>query len=258
MTMKVLGFIPARSGSKGVPDKNIKTIKRVPLLEFSVYAAVQAKNCGILDSVVVSTDAKHYLSIVDDYAIEKDYLRPRALAADNSPTIDAILDVLSWYEGQHNKSFDAVMTLQPTSPFRTPKHIKDAIDLMIDKPMASCVASICKLGDHHPLRIKRMSDSGQLRDFYDEYVEPEHSRRQDFRPDAYIRNGAVYLTTTKTLVNDRVIRGSWVAGMEMPQANSINVDEHLDYLIAKASLEYDGFRDDLSFFNDLINKKGLK
>ena len=199
--MKVLGFIPARAGSKGVPDKNIKTIKNVPLLEFSVYAAVHAKNCGFLNDVIVSTDAEHYLSLVNDYAVEKDYLRPPALAADDSPTIDAILDVLSWYEEHHNKSFDAVMTMQPTSPFRTSKHIKDAINLMIDNPMATCVASICKLGDHHPLRIKRMCDSGQIKDFYDEYVEPEHSRRQDFKPDAYIRNGAVYLTTTSTLVN---------------------------------------------------------
>ena len=71
MTMKVLGFIPARSGSKGVLDKNIRTIKKVPLLEFSVYAAVHAKNLGILDDVVVSTDSEHYLSLVNHYAIEK-------------------------------------------------------------------------------------------------------------------------------------------------------------------------------------------
>jgi len=255
--MKVLGFIPARSGSKGVPDKNIKPIKKIPLLEFSVYAAVKAKQLGILDEVVVSTDSEHYLSTVSQYDIEKDYLRPPALAADNSPTIDAVLDVLNWYSEQHDRGFDAVMILQPTSPFRTPQHIKDAISLMSENSQATCVASICKLGDHHPLRIKRMSDSGQLMDFCDEYIEPEPSRRQDFQPDAYIRNGAIYLTRTRSLVDEGVIRGNWVVGMEMPEANSINVDEHLDYLIAKASLEYDRFSEDLAFFNEFINNKGL-
>ena len=257
MTIKVLGFIPARSGSKGVPDKNIKRIKEVPLLEFSVYAAVNARQQGILDEVVVSTDSEHYLATVSQYNIEKDYLRPPALAADESPTIDAVLDVLNWYKVQHHRSFDAVMILQPTSPFRTPKHIKDAISLMSENSQATCVASICKLGDHHPLRIKRLSDSGQLIDFCDQYIESEPSRRQDFQPDAYIRNGAIYLTKTRTLVDNGVIRGDWVVGMEMPEANSINVDEHLDYLIAKASLEYDRFSDDLAFFKELINNKGL-
>jgi len=255
MVMKVLGFIPARSGSKGVSDKNIKSIKKVPLLEFSVFAAVKAKEIGVLSDVIVSTDSEHYLSQVAHYDIEQNYLRPDILASDASPTIDGIIDVLNWYQEHHGKLFDAVMVLQPTSPFRTPAHISQAIEMMENTPAASCVASICKLGDHHPMRIKKMTAEGQLLDFCRDYVEPEPSRRQDFSPDAYIRNGAIYLTRTKTLQEEGVIRGSWVAGMEMPEANSINVDEHMDYLIAKASLEYDRFSEELSFFNDLIFQK---
>jgi len=253
--MDVLGFIPARSGSKGVPDKNIKPIKNIPLLEFTVFAAASAKKLGYLSDVVVSTDSEHYLSRIDQYEIEKNYLRPAALSMDDSPTIYAVHDVLNWYQVNYNKTFDAVMILQPTSPFRTPKHIKQAIDLMNNSPQASCVASISRLGDHHPRRIKRVSEMGQLLDFCEEHKEPEPSRRQDFRPYAFIRNGAIYLTRTETLLDDGVIRGNWVAGMEMPEANSINVDEHLDYLIASASLDYDGFSNDLSFFDELVRSK---
>jgi len=253
--MRVLGFIPARSGSKGVPDKNIKPIKGIPLIEFTVFAAVIAKSKKILSDVIVSTDSHEYLSHVKHYDIERDYLRPKDLATDSAPTIDAVIDALNWYQEHKGKSFDAVMILQPTTPFRTLEHIANSIEMMKNTPSATCVASICKLGDHHPMRIKKMTAEGQLLDFCSDYVEPEPSRRQDFSPDAYIRNGAIYLTRTKTLQDEGVIRGSWVAGMEMPEANSINVDEHMDYLIAKASLEYDRFAEELSFFNDLISQK---
>lgn len=253
--LKVLGIIPARSGSKGVHDKNIKPIGGIPLLEYSVFSATRAKAQGILSEVVVSTDSARYLSIVSQYDIERRYLRPEALATDTSPTIDAVIDVLDWYRDQHRASFDAVMILQPTTPFRTPEHMKEAISILKRKPEATCVASVCKLGDHHPMRIKKMNDDGRLIDFCCDYAEPEPSRRQDFRPNAYIRNGAIYLTKVRTLREDGVIRGNWVAGMEMPEANSINIDEHMDYLIAKASLEYDRFEKDLYFFQELLSKK---
>lgn len=253
--MKILGYIPARSGSKGVPDKNIKQLNGVPLLEFSVFSAVRAKQFGFLDQVMVSTDSPEYLSFVDGYDISQGYLRPEEFSTDKSPTIDGILHALEWYKKEHDIFFDAVMTLQPTSPFRTPEHIEKALQLMKSNQQATCVASVSLLGDYHPLRIKRLEDGGRLLDFYDEHVEPDPSRRQDFEPSAYIRNGAIYLTKIKTLLEDGLIRGPWILGMEMPEGNSINVDEHMDFLIAKASLEYEGYKDQLSFFNELFKKK---
>jgi len=254
--MNVLGYIPARSGSKGVPDKNIMHIKGVPLLEYTVYAAVEAKNLGHLSEVVVSTDSPSYLQLVSQYEIERAYLRPKEFASDDSPTIDGVLDILKWYKRERQLSFDAVMILQPTSPFRTPEHIKSAIQLLSENDHVTCVASICKLGDHHPMRIKKLNMQGQLIDFCQDYTEPEPSRRQDFAPEAYIRNGAIYLTRSRTLLDDGLIRGNWVAGLEMPEANSINIDEHLDYIVAQASLDYDRFSDDLSFFNELFVSSG--
>ena len=252
---KILGFIPARSGSKNVPNKNIKPIKGVPLLEYSVFSAIKAKEDGILTEVIVSTDSEEYLSLLDEYDIEKKYIRPKKLSGDNSPTIDSIVDVLKWYENGRSIEFDAVMILQPTSPFRTPTHIKDAVLLMEKDSGATCVASVCKLGDHHPMRIKRLMNDNQLVDFCSDYIEPDPSRRQDFYPDAYVRNGAIYLTKVKDLLDSGLIRGSRVIGMVMPEENSINIDEHIDYLIAKASLDYDVFSENLSFFNILINRK---
>ena len=85
--------------------------------------------------------------------------------------------------------------------------------------------------------------------------EPEPSRRQDFLPHAFIRNGAIYLTRTSILIKEKLIRGDHVIGMEMPESNSINIDEHFDFLSASAALQYDDFNKDLEFFINFINSK---
>ena len=253
--MRVLGYIPARSGSKAVPNKNIVELLGVPLLEFSVFSAVRAKLAGGLDQVLVSTDSPEYLEMVSNYDIVPGYLRPKHLASDTSPTVDGIIHALEWLRFEHQQEFDAVMILQPTAPFRTPNHIVAAIQKLKSSDSASCVASVCELDDHHPMRIKKMNEDGLLQDFCDGLEEPEPSRRQDFAPPAYIRNGAIYLTRVKTIVEQQLIRGNHVIGMPMPFANSVNIDNHFDVATAVACLRYPSFQGDLSFFGPLLKRK---
>ena len=94
--MKILGFVPARSGSKGVINKNIKKIKGIPLLEFSVFSAIKSMEKGYLSDVLVSSDSISYIKLVSKYNIVKGYLRPKELATDTSPTIDSIVHALNW------------------------------------------------------------------------------------------------------------------------------------------------------------------
>lgn len=89
-----------------------------------------------------------------------------------------------------------------------------------------------------------------MADFCSEFQEPEPSRRQDFEPDAFIRNGAIYLTKTKTLIMDGKIRGTRVLPLVMPEANSINVDTHFDFVTAEAALSYSEYDEFLSYFKD--------
>lgn len=251
--MNVLGIIPARSGSKGVKNKNIRPIKGKPLLEYSVFTALEAKKENILSDIILSTDSREYLDLLKDYDIYKDYLRPKKFAQDNSPTIDAIQHAVKWLEENYNKRFDAIMLLQPTSPFRTVEHIKEAILMLKNSSKATCVASVRKLADHHPYRIKKIDNQGYLKNICCDFVEPEKSRRQDFNPTAYIRNGCIYLTPIE-LIKKGIIRGERVLAMQMPEANSINVDEHLDYLAACNALDYEEYFNDLNFFEKLFNK----
>ena len=248
--MRILGYIPARSGSKGVPDKNINLLNRRPLLHYTLHTALKCTEVRILDDIVVSSDSESYYDVCKELGYVTTYRRPPSLATDKSPTIDGILHVLDWYEIQFQKTFDAVMILQPTSPFRTLEHIKAAIHMMVKDSTASCVASVMKLEDHHPLRIKKIQD-GYLQHFKHNLVEPEPSRRQDFQPAAYIRNGAIYLTKIDTIRKEKRIRGDNVLPLIMPDANSINIDTHFDFVTAEAALKYFPYAEYLSNFGDL-------
>ncbi len=247
--MKMLAYIPARSGSKGVPGKNIKTINGVPLIAFSLFSAIKS---DLFDEVLLSTDAPAYQDVVKRLGVRTDYIRPPELAGDTSPTVDGMLHALDWYEAQ-GKTFDAVMLLQPPAPFRTPDHIRQAVSLMEANPDATCVTGTVQLGDAHPARIKKLVDDKWLVGFCKEAPEPEPSRRQDFAPPAYLRNGTIYLSRIDTIRERHLVWGDRVIGMEMPEANSINVDRHLDFLTAEAAMAYEAYRPQMSFFDELVD-----
>ena len=112
--MKILAIIPARGGSKGIPRKNIKELNGLPLIAYTIKAALNSN----IDRVIVSTDDQEIKEVSEKYGAEV-MLRPSNLALDNTPT----LPVLQEIQARLEEPYDAVMTLQPTSPFRTSKHI---------------------------------------------------------------------------------------------------------------------------------------
>lgn len=249
--LRTLAFIPARSGSKSVPDKNVARVAGVPLLNYSVWAALRS---GLFAETLVSTDEPAYLAAAAPLGARTDYLRPPELARDDSPTRPAVMHALEWYASRGVASFDAVMILQPTAPFRTPAHLKVALDLLASTPEASSVVGICRLHDHHPARIKKLRDGLWLEDFC--VPEPDGSRRQDLAPPAYIRNGTIYLSRVSTLTEQKSILGKRIAALEMPEANSINVDTALDLLTAEAALRHPPYEKDLAFFREFAARRG--
>ncbi|MBI5625542.1 MAG: acylneuraminate cytidylyltransferase family protein [Elusimicrobia bacterium] len=249
--MRILAFIPARSGSVSVPDKNIRPLAGVPL---AAYAVEAARACGLCDEVLLSTDSPRYLEVLAPFGVGADYVRPADLARGDSPTRPAVLHALDWFASRGAAAFDAVMILQPTAPFRTPAQLRAAVRLLEERPEATCVVGICRLEDHHPARIKKLRDGLWLEDFC--VPEPDGSRRQDLAPPAYIRNGTIYLTRVSTLLGLGSILGTRVIGMEMPEANSINVDVELDFLVAEAALACERFRGDLAFFREFLADRG--
>jgi len=221
----VLGVIPARGGSKGIPKKNVKPLLGRPLLAYTVDSAKKSKR---LTHLVVSTDDAEIAEVARGLGVEV-VDRPEELSRDATPTLPAIQHALDVVEPKCGR-FDYVFVLQATSPFRTADDIDQAIDLLRTSK-AESVIGVVRVFDNHPARIKKIRN-GRLEAF--DTPEPEGIRRQDLPP-AYLRNGAVYVVR-----RDVIDRGSLVGEdqcpYEMPAARSINIDEPLDFALAESAL----------------------
>ena len=122
--MKIIALIPARSGSKGVPNKNIKNLDGLPLMAYSI---ILAKMIPDISEVIVSTDSNKYASIANKYGAETPFIRPKSISKDKSTDLELFKHILDWYKEKNIKKPDLILHLRPTTPLRNPKIIKKAI-----------------------------------------------------------------------------------------------------------------------------------
>lgn len=220
--MKNIAVIPARSGSKGLKDKNIKKLNGKPLLAYSIEAALGA---GIYDCIHVSTDSEEYAEIARNYGAEVPFLRSRELSSDLATTWDAMKFVLYEYE-KLGKSFDILTVLQPTSPLRTGKDIQNAYKLFLDKH-ADAVVGVCEMG-HSPLWSNTLPEDGCLKGFIN--MEANKPRQ---KLSAYYRvNGAIYMVDVKFLIENGNLYGEHGYASIMSKEHSVDIDDELDFAIA--------------------------
>lgn len=214
--MKILGIIPARGGSKGIPKKNIKLLKGKPLIAYTIEAALASN----LDRVIVSTDCKEIASVSKEYGAET-IMRPAHLAEDRTPTLPALQDVVA----RLDEEFDAVTTLQPTSPLRTVEDINKSIEIFSNDREADSLVSVVKV-PHNYMPEKLMS-------LDDKYLtgNGEIKRRQEVST-MYARNGAaIYITKTQKL--SEYIFGGKILPYFMSKMNSFDIDDMEDWEIVE-------------------------
>jgi CMP-N,N'-diacetyllegionaminic acid synthase len=221
---RILGVVPARGGSKGVPRKNVRLLGGQPLV---LHTLDTARASDSLDELVVSTEDDAIAAIVRSAGV-KVVDRPMELARDTTPSAPVISHALRTVEEELSVRFEAVMTLQPTAPFRAVEDIERSVELLRTNDCDS-VVSVVRVLDKHPARVKRITE-GVLRDFC--VPGDEAKRRQDLEP-AYVPNGAVYLTR-RDAVNRGTLRGDTQYALIMPPERSVNIDEELDFLLAEA------------------------
>ena len=219
--MSTLGIVPARGGSKGIPGKNLRTVGPRTLIEWTARSALPSR----LDRVIVSTDSKEIANEAERAGLEVPFLRPGELATDASLTIDVVQHALS----ELGTSWDTVMILQPTSPFRNVEDIDRCLELFAHTKPDS-VVSVTEVGDHHPARMKSIEDGFLIDPPFAEDVEGQP--RQTL-PKLYLRNGAIYLTATHVLLNGS-IKGLRSLAYVMPEERSLNIDNEFDLRIADA------------------------
>lgn len=219
--MKILGLIPARSGSNSIPQKNLVDLGGVPLIGWTIRVALESK----LDLVMVSTDDTEIADVSKRFGAEVPFLRPQNLALDLSLTIDTVLHALKNINGE----FNAVMLLQPTSPFRLASDINDALDLLVD---CSSVISVVPVEGNHPARMKYI-ESGFLKD--PTFAESTENIPRQNLPPLFIRNGAIYLSTLDAL-ESRSFKGPKSRPLIMSRERSLNIDSPFDLKLARAML----------------------
>ena len=181
--MKRIAVIPARSGSKGLKDKNIKVMAGKPLMAYTIEAALSS---GVFDEVMVSTDSEKYAEIARSYGASVPFMRSEETSGDKASTWDTAREVIACYE-KAGVTFDVIAVLQPTSPLRTADDIRKGVELF-DKNDASAVIGVCEL--EHSINIcNTLGENNSMNGFFDSNVS---GRRQDARP-YYRINGALYL-----------------------------------------------------------------
>jgi CMP-N-acetylneuraminic acid synthetase len=225
-TLKVLGIIPARGGSKGVLHKNLKSLGGRPLIWYTIVAALAS--C-LLDRVMVSSDDPDTLHFVGLFPeVEVPFIRPKSLATDHTPTFDVIHHAVEYYSKQ-GISFDYVCLLQPTSPFRSQNLIDQCIQYTIDKNADSLVTVRRIPHQFSPYWAFEASQSGEFsRVMKDSQIIP---RRQDL-PVTYYRDGCIYMAKTSLIQQGHLLGGQMI-GFENGNSPYINIDTQADWEIAE-------------------------
>ena len=221
MTNSVLGIIPARGGSKGVPRKNIRKVAGRPLIAYTIEAAHASK---LLTRCIVSTDDQETVDISASLGCEV-INRPTELAQDDTPTFDVVKQIFDVFESQ-GESFEYGLVLQPTSPLRTGLDIDSALQDLFHSD-ADSVVGVYQVSDHHPARMYRMED-GFLVSFDETFAT---TRRQDLPP-VYHRNGAIY-AFRRRLLNEGTLLGNRIIPYIMPEDQSLNIDHEHDLVLAE-------------------------
>jgi len=227
---KILALIPARGGSKGVPHKNIRPVAGKPLIAYSIEAALSARE--ILYRVVVSTDDEQIAATARQLGAEVPFLRPADLANDKSPMVPVVRHAVQFIEQQDSVHLDWVLLLQPTALFRTAEDIRAAVDLARQGGCDS-VISVVQVFSTHPILMKKIENDRLLPYCIEE---KEGTRRQDYQPQAFMRNGAIYLVRRDVVVEKGSMWGDVVRPYMMPEERSVNIDSEMDLRLAELML----------------------
>jgi CMP-N-acetylneuraminic acid synthetase len=227
-SVPVLAIVPARSGSKGVPGKNTRALAGQSLLE---RTARVAQASAVIDRIVLTTDSEEIASLGTRVGLEVPFMRPLSLAQDDTP----MLPVVRHAVGEVMRAGwvpELIVLLQPTSPLRTPQHIRDAVTMLSDSG-ADSVVSVVEIPKHlSPDYVMRI-DGGVLKPFLPEGAAV--SRRQDARP-AYSRDGTVYAFRRQTLDRFGTIYGDNCRPLLIERQDSLSIDSPADWEAAERIL----------------------
>lgn len=222
---KILALIPARGGSKGIKDKNIKNLCGKPLIAYSIECGLKSQ---YVDSVVVTTDSEKIATVSQEYGARVPFMRPAELASDTAKTLDAVLHAVQTLE-QKGERYDVLLLLQPTQPLRCSTDVDGAIEAFFEQG-CEALASVSEVTDH-PILVRTVEE-GRLKNLL---ACSSTCRRQDM-PAYYRINGCIYINRIDLLDQSTSFNDNPVPYV-MPKAHSIDIDTDLDFKMAELLLK---------------------
>jgi len=226
--MKKIAIIPARSGSKGLKDKNIIDLCGKPLIAYSIEAALQT---GAFDRVIVSTDSEHYADIAREYGAEV-MMRGEKLSDDKATTFMVLEDILN---NRLTESIDYFVLLQPTSPLRNSKHICEAIAKFESKYNDFDFLVSMKESEHAKVLVNPIDEDESLKYFDTDF---SNYRRQGYKD--YSPNGAIFIAKPDAYLERKHFFGHKTLAYIMSKLDSVDIDDGIDYEFAKCILKSNG------------------
>ena len=228
-----VALIPARSGSMRVPHKNVRRLGEHPLIAYSIAAARQS---GVFEDVIVSTDSAQYAEIGRHYGAEVPFLRPEAMAGAKSPDIEWVEFTLARLK-QAGRSYDCFSILRPTSPFRLPETIGRAWDIFLAEEGVDSLRAVQKCSEHPGkmwvIQGRRMTPLLPL----GPAEQPWHSSQYHALPPVQVQNASLEIAWTRVVFETRTIAGHTLMPFLTEAYEGFDVNEPIDWVVARTLLE---------------------
>lgn len=231
--MSILFLITARGGSKRVPGKNLREISGMSLVAFKAASARKSRHC---ESVVISTDSTEIKAHAEALGIAAPFVRPAELASDTASSDDVILHALDYFENEQGRTYDAVMLLEPSTPFTRAEDYDAAIDIYRNTGAALVVGM--KRTEVHSIFTGPIGPDGNAADIVRKFAGDASPRTQDLEPE-YTMNGGLYLIDCAALTSTRRIYGvpERTYGHVMDRRHSVEIDDLEDLRYAEYLIE---------------------
>lgn len=216
--MDVLALIPARSGSKGIPHKNIANFRGKPLLAHSVIQAAAAQR---ITRVIISTDSELYASIARQYGAEAPFLRPKEISGDGATDLQVFEHALQWLAQQEGYCPDICVHLRPTCPIRRVADINAAVDALISDSSFDSVRTVVKAPET-PWKMWFMDEEGILQPVITSGLREPYNLPRQLLPPAYLQNACVDVVWAKVILEQHSMTGRRIRGMVMEELHDID------------------------------------
>ena len=230
MKKKVLCVIPARTGSKGLRNKNIKKLNKIPLIAWSILTA---KKCKLIDEIIVSTDCPKISKIAMKYGANVPFIRPKKFATDKASSFSVLKHAIDFLKKKKNY-FDYIIMLEPTSPLRNSKDVDFCIN-KIKKDNIESLVSVSRVVDQHPYFLYSINKRNILRPYLKKQKKL-YIRRQDVSP-LYYLEGSIYISKITTLLNEKTWYHKKTQAFEVEKWKSLEIDDIDDFKLAQFYLQ---------------------